>query len=143
RADWGLDNRGDDDLAREQACLRLQAVLAAPYGLRRVLAPTTEHRSFYDALGDDPLVPRDDRTSILARLGARRMHRPPWAPHLAKALEATATIASAVSRSGLPPGHLLGLADAPAPPHPVAVDPLSDGPRYVGGGQGRCAQCAW
>ena len=42
RPDWGLENTDPRDLAREHACLRAQAHLAGRWGLRRVLAPTTE-----------------------------------------------------------------------------------------------------
>src|SRR5687768_18471175 len=34
RPDWGLDNTSERDLVREHACLRLQAHLTAPHGLR-------------------------------------------------------------------------------------------------------------
>src|SRR5678816_969150 len=57
RADWGLDNETDRDVPREHACLRVQAVLAGQLGLRRLLAPTTDFRPFYDALPPDPLAP--------------------------------------------------------------------------------------
>src|SRR5690606_19417193 len=56
RPDWGLDNRTDRDLPRERACLRLQAALAAEHGLRTFLAPTTDHRPFYDSLPQAPLA---------------------------------------------------------------------------------------
>ncbi len=58
--DWGLDNTSERDRPREEACLRVQAALLRPHGLRRVLAPTTDHRSFYDALPEDPFVPRGE-----------------------------------------------------------------------------------
>lgn len=92
-ADWGLDNESDRDLVREHACLRLQAALAARHGLRRVLAPTTDHRAFYDALGDDPLAPSGDPSVVLAREALARAAEPPWAPHLEAALRATGAIA--------------------------------------------------
>jgi hypothetical protein len=65
--DWGLDNESDRDFVREHACLRLQATLAAPYGLRTFFAPTTDFRAYFDALpddalsGDDPAVPAGHR----------------------------------------------------------------------------------
>lgn len=49
RPDWGLDNMSEQDLDREHACVALQAALLMPFGLEHVLAPTTEHRAFYDA----------------------------------------------------------------------------------------------
>lgn len=102
RRDWGLDNESDADLARERACLRTQAYLLRPLGLRRVLGPTTDHRAFYDALGPDPLADpegaglpdgRVDGSIALARRAIGRAAREPFAPHLAAALEATARIA--------------------------------------------------
>jgi hypothetical protein len=96
RCDWGLDNETERDLSREHACLRLQAYLCSLFGLRRVLAPTTEHRAFYDALSLDPFE-GEDASILLARRGAGRTGRDPWAPHLARALEATAKIGAAVA----------------------------------------------
>src|SRR5690606_8710263 len=94
--DWGLDNETDRDLVREYACLRAQALLAGRYGLRELLAPTTDHRSFYDALPADPLEGDErDRSIALARIAIGRSERSPWAPHLLDALAATAAIAEA------------------------------------------------
>ena len=96
-SDWGLDNTGERDTDREHACLRLQAALTAGFGLRHVLAPTTDHRAFYDRLDRDPLLPRRDPTVVAAVLGLARADKPPWGPHLFTALEATAGIAREVS----------------------------------------------
>lgn len=107
--DWGLDNTGPRDVAREHACLRAQAALAGPHGLRRLLAPTTDFRSFYDALGPDPLAPPDEPSVALARAALARAGEPPWAPHLDTALRATAVIARVVAPfAGSPdrPGEL-------------------------------------
>ena len=115
-ADWGLCNQDSRDLVREHACLRLQASLAGAYGLRRVLAPTTEHRSFHDALPADPLL-GDDPSARQAREARERAGRAPWAPHLQAALAATrvmAELAGAADR----PGDLWVLLD-PLPPGPV------------------------
>ncbi|MCB9896742.1 MAG: hypothetical protein H6825_01935 [Planctomycetes bacterium] len=106
--DFGLDNRSERDLSAEHACHRLQAALLAPHGLRRVLAPTTEHRAYYDALPDDPLddgddaraatttdgAPTADAAEVLAaaRAGFERATRGPWAVPLREALVATAAI---------------------------------------------------
>ena len=145
REDWGLDNETDRDLAREHACLRVQAALTAPHGLRRVLAPTTEHRAFYDALPTDPLSPRHDPTAIAARLALARSTEPPWSPHLARALEATATVVHA-ARGSAPPRSLLALADPPPAPHPATKgQALSCGPQMVtvaANGES-CGTCAW
>lgn len=109
RPDWGLDNRSDRDLPAEHACHRLQAALLAPHGLRTVLAPTTEHRAYYDALPADPLAAAahpshgDDAVLAAARAGWERAHRGPWADALREALAATAAIAAAVRPFAEPP----------------------------------------
>lgn len=97
--DWGLDNIGTPDFVLEHACLRLQAVLASRYGLRHVLAPTTDFRAFYDALGDEPLAPADDASVHLARAALERAGGPPWSPDLAQALAATEQIVKAVAEA--------------------------------------------
>lgn len=89
--DFGLDNETSADAAREHACLRLQAFLSGKHGLRKVLAPTTDFRSYYDQLPKDPLL-GDDPAAAAAREGALRAAEPPWAPHLEDGLQATATI---------------------------------------------------
>lgn len=93
--DWGLDNVGEGDLWREHACLRLQAALAARHGLRQILAPTTEHRVYYDALPVDPLA-GDEPAAEAAREALPRALEGPWATALERALAATAAIARAV-----------------------------------------------
>ncbi len=98
RPDWGLDNATDRDLEREHACLRVQAKLAGRHGLRGLLAPTTEHRAYYDALGPDPLA-GDARSVELARRALGRSERPDWAP-LHRALRATEQIARLVAEAG-------------------------------------------
>jgi hypothetical protein len=101
--DWGLDNTGPRDVAREHACLRTQAALAGRHGLRALLAPTTDFRAFYDRLSEDPLAPVAPETAAvdpsiaLARAAVRRAGEPPWAPHLESALRASAVIAGAVA----------------------------------------------
>ena len=89
--DWGLDNLGDRDVAREHACLRVQATIARRHGLERVFAPTTDFRSFYDALGADPLAGSDPSVAM-ARAALERAEGPPWQPHLERALRATRTL---------------------------------------------------
>lgn len=98
RPDWGLDNETARDLAREHACLRVQAELAGRHGLRALLAPTTDHRSYYDALGPDPLA-GEDASVDLARRALAWVEDPSWAP-LHRALEATAHIAALVAAAG-------------------------------------------
>jgi hypothetical protein len=102
-ADWGLSNVGDDDLPREWGCLRVQAALAQPHGLREVLAPTTDHRAYYDALPGDPLAPiatadgRDEAALAAAREGLARAARPPWTSPLQRALAITAQVATLIA----------------------------------------------
>lgn len=98
--DFGLDNKSERDVIREHACLRLQAWVTERHGLRRVLAPTTDFRSYYDALPDDPFADGDDPATEPARSGAARSEQPPWAPHLQDGLEATAQILTTAEQFG-------------------------------------------
>jgi hypothetical protein len=93
--DFGLDNQGSADTTREHACLRLQAWLSDRHGLREVLAPTTDFRSYYEQLPKDPIAD-DGPAAAAAREGARRSEGPPWAPHLQHGLRATAQVIDAV-----------------------------------------------
>lgn len=130
RADWGLDPENPE---RERACLRAQAHLARRHGLAAILAPTTEHRPFYEGLGERPLEPRGEPSARLAIAAIRRAESPPWAPHLGEALAATRAIAAAAAAAAAP-GDLLGdLEPAPAS-HPSGLP---------GASEGRCADCAW
>jgi hypothetical protein len=141
--DWGLDNETDRDLHREHACLRAQAWIAGRYGLRDVLAPTTDHRAFFDALPPDPLLPRPgvdpalERRSIeLARVAITRADRFPWAPHLTTALEATQRIVAA-SAPHAPMDSLFARHREPASRHPTGLFAHPDP-------SGRtCGECAW
>ena len=132
--DWGLPLETDDP-EREHACLRAQAHLAATFGLRRVLAPTTDFRAFYDQLGPDPLEPRAEPSSQLAIVAIRRATRPPWSPYLREALEATAQIIAAVAPS-CPPDHLLADLDPIPAPHPSGLPAGWIADRT-------CGACAW
>ena len=106
RPDWGLDNRTDLDEDREHACLRLQALLADRHGLRGFLAPTTDFRAFYDALGHDPLADADPSTRAVVEAAAQRADSGPFAPDLTDALHATALIVISARRflDESPPG---------------------------------------
>ena len=97
--DWGLDNESARDVTREHACLRLQAHLAGRHGLRRVLAPTTDFRAFYDALPPDPLIGEGEEQR-LAREALDRAEAPPFAAILRRALGATAAIVRATVEAG-------------------------------------------
>ncbi len=94
--DWGLENRDERHLVREHACHRLQAALADRHGLRRFLAVTTQHRPYYEALGDDPLAADDDAAAEIARGAWERATSGPWSGVVDRALRATAAVASAV-----------------------------------------------
>jgi hypothetical protein len=120
--DWGLDNTNDRDAAREEACLRVQAHLADEVGLRALLIPTTEWRTYYVALGADPSA-GDDEPARLSRAALALATRPDVRGPLLDALTATAAFAR------------VGGAWAPAALHPVGF-PL--GPA----GQ-TCSSCAW
>lgn len=139
--DWGLDNETPRDVPREEACLRLQAVLAARYGLRRVLAPTTDFRAFYDALPSDPLLPRTEPTVALAIHGLARAEKPPWAPHLSEALAATRAIAeraAAFAAHDDSPDDLWALLDPAPARHPSGLPGA-----FAGDGARTCGTCAW
>ena len=100
--DWGLENDADQaqyqgDTVREQACLRVQAALLRPYGLRGLLGPTTDFRAFYDRLPPDPLDgDAADPALPLARDGLARAMRSPFRRPLDAALRA------AIEPLGLP-----------------------------------------
>ena len=131
KPDWGLR---ENDIEREHACLRLQAFLSAMFGLRKVLAPTTEHRSFYDALPMNPLTPTVS-SGRLAISGVQRINKPPWSPHLVKALVATRDIALAIAPFAQENSIWAGLTHPPAAPS-LGDLPFPDGTKT-------CSQCAW
>lgn len=132
REDWGLDNTSERDLVFEHACHRVQAALAARYGLRDFFAVTTDWRPYWDSLPADPLAPSDDPALPHAQRGFARAERAPYAAVLGAALERTAAIA-AVVRELAPPDSLFRTTRAR---HPsgflVAMDPNA-----------RCGACAW
>jgi hypothetical protein len=70
--DFGLDNESVRDVVREHACLRLQASLTGKHGLRQALAPTTDFRSYYDQLPEDPFADDGDPATAAAQRGAAR-----------------------------------------------------------------------
>jgi len=99
--DWGfpLDIALDP---REHACLRLQAWLTGRYGLRRVLAPTSDFRAYYDNIPVDPLQPVEDSSweKEVCRLAAEAIARAqgePWAGPVDRALDATRQVGCCVS----------------------------------------------
>ena len=97
-SDWGLHNTDERDPVAEHAAQRVQAALAAPYGLRTFMAVTTKWRPYYDRLPLDPLSgPSSDPAVELARAGFDRSRRPPWRAVIDAALSATASVARAVA----------------------------------------------
>ncbi len=96
REDWGLSNTDDSDLVLEHACHRLQAALAAPYGLRDFMAVTTEWRPYWDALPPDPLRAGDDPAIEIANRAYARAQQAPYQSVLQDALMSTAKIADVV-----------------------------------------------
>ncbi len=143
--DWGLENEAMDlltgpDAVREHACLRLQALLLRPLGLRRALAPTTDFRTYYDALPEDPLE-GDDPAIPLAVAAAGRVHQAPWSPHVGEALAATAVIAREVTGYGAAAASSLwSLVDPPVAMHRAGFPTPAAGSRAA---HERCGSCAW
>ncbi len=91
-ADWGLENR-PDHVVREHACLRFAADLAARFGLRAAMAPTTEYRAYYDALPDEPLAAAVEDEAVAIAVAARaRFTSSRWRGPVAMALAATAAL---------------------------------------------------
>lgn len=127
--DWGLNNADDRDVVREHACLRVQAHLAEPHGLRELMAPTTEYRGYHDAISGDPLVNDSDPAAALAADAVQRPQSAAWVQALQAALVQTRVVLDGVATR----------TSVPAPPgalHPVGF-PLSDDARRS------CGNCAW
>lgn len=140
--DWGLDNMGAGDDEREQACLRLQAALLDPWGLRRILAPTTDFRAFYDQLPADPFEERkaEERASItMARAAYARRNRRPWRGHLSLALGATRRILEECAPfiPSQEASLLASLLEVPLALHPSGI------PLLRAFKDGSCDDCAW
>ena len=135
--DWGMDNTGPDHDWREHACLRTQWVLTGRHGLRRVFAPTTDFRAFWDRLAGDVLADRGDPAVIAAIRALDRATLAPWAPALDEALAATAQIAQVAARFAAPtesPVLWLGVTAPPAR-HPSGLP--------AGEAAATCGDCAW
>lgn len=94
--DWGYELEVPYDDPREHACLRVQAALTTPHGLRTFMAPTGIYRGYYDALPADLLqpidMPEEDRTLALTRPALERARQERWARPLQAALAATAAL---------------------------------------------------
>lgn len=130
--DWGLDNTDDARAAvQEHACHRLQAALTDLYGLRALLAPTTDWRPYWDALPSDALAAADDPAVELARAAWADAMRGKWSAALHAALRATADLADLV-RPAAGPGSLWSRT---LPRTPVGIARREAG--------GSCGSCAW
>ncbi len=130
-------------MIHEHACLRAQAFIADRYGLREVLAPTTEFRAFYDRLGADPLAPcgaLEAEGAQLARAAIARLQLKPWAPHICEALVATAAMV-ATGRSFWPADMLFSRLQEPSARHCSGGFVHRDA--STGGHGPECGQCAW
>jgi hypothetical protein len=92
--DWGLDDVSAH-VVREHACLRFAAQLAGRFGLRVLMAPTTDYRAYHDALPDDPLAPDGDPAVAIAEAARARFAASGWRPAIETALARTATLVSA------------------------------------------------
>ena len=96
KPDWGvqIDNRAQR--VREHACLRLQAALTLPHGLRTFLAATTNFRKYYDQLPENPMTGDDDPATAIARAALPRATTGPLAKPLRDALCRTAKVAEII-----------------------------------------------
>ncbi len=134
RADWGLSNTDARDELSEHACHRLQAALSDRHGLRALMAVTTDHRPYWDALPDDPLAPGADPAIALAQAGWQRARSGPWAEALQRALAATAAVAEAVRPFASPRSLWQQTQRLHASGFPLGRGQLSER---------SCGQCAW
>ena len=96
KPDWGVQIDNREQRVREHACLRLQAALAHPYGLRSFFAATTNFRKYYDRLPEDPLTGEDDPATAIALDAISRATTGPLSGPLQEALKRTAGIAAVV-----------------------------------------------
>ena len=155
KPDWGLtnDERSESypgDVSRELACLRVQASLLRPHGLRRLLAPTTDYRAFYDVLPRRPLDDAPPPESKLAQEGLSLAHHPPYRRVLSEALTATAELHRAVAKAlrQRPPSAPTDNAQptlwqsSPPPKLHKSGLPMSDGV-FDAPGDASCADCAF
>jgi Putative zinc- or iron-chelating domain len=91
--DWGLDNV-PAHAVREHACLRFAAHLADRFGLRALMAPTTDYRGYHDALPEDPLAPDGDPAVAIANAARVRFDASAWRLAIEEALARTAARAA-------------------------------------------------
>jgi hypothetical protein len=112
--DWGLDN-APEHVAREHACLRLQARVADRFGLRAVMAPTTPYREYYALLPGDPLqgAAGDEEAVSRAAAACARFDASTWRAPIEQALSETAA-ATGRAADDRRAAHPLGFAPGPA-----------------------------
>ena len=103
RPDWGLDNVAAHAV-REHGCLRFGAHLADRFGLRAAMAPTTDYRAYYDALGAEPLGDDTDPAGAIARETRARFDASAWRVPIETALARTAALTEIRHPIGFPFG---------------------------------------
>jgi hypothetical protein len=136
--DWGLENRAEH-VVREHACLRFAAELAGRFGLRAAMAPTTDYRTYYAALPEDPLAAASDVADAaipMARATRDRFLASRWRAPVEDALAQTASLAITPGAGAHPAGFPWG---------PLAETCGSCAWRYRGGrgpAVDRCRQTA-
>jgi len=99
--DWGFELDWKVDW-REYATQRLQAAWADRHGLRVFFGSTGTYRSYYDRLGEDPMMPLDtseEEAYICAQVRAAlvRALGPPWGDPVEEALKATSQLKGVLS----------------------------------------------
>jgi hypothetical protein len=112
--DWGLDNV-PEHVAREHACLRVQALVSDRFALRAAMAPTTPYRDYYAALPADPLAGAAGDGDAVARAAAAcaRFDASTWRAPIEQALSETAA-AIGRAKDDARAAHPLGFALGPA-----------------------------
>ncbi len=126
--DWGLSNADARDIEREHACLRVQVHLAERYGLRELMAPTTEYRGYHDEISGDPLVHESDGAAAVAREAIDRASSRRWIDVLDRALAETRERLDACACGEVSP-------DIAAALHPVGF--------AFADNHETCGTCAW
>jgi hypothetical protein len=110
--DWGLDNVSEH-VVREHACLRVQAEIADRFGLREVMAPTTEYRAYHDALPARPLAAGEDAAISIAAEAVLTFDASSWRMPIEDALAQT-VVALGTGAASVDPRHPVGFALGPA-----------------------------
>ena len=95
--DWGLHPDVEVGAVHEHACLRLQSALSDRHGLREFFAATTDFRTYFDKIGENPLSGTSDPAIVLAQTAFERATTGPWSDALENALRQTRLIAEVVA----------------------------------------------